>query len=581
MMGPFPPADSVFAKIAETTVDGPRRRKHFLWLLKRLGIIDYAENNRRNMISLAERGINPFDLETVPKGFSGLYPEMSVSILFEKMDGPIAQRAAKVVLATLEYRQALLENSLEQETSGEMVIDNYRNHNFFGRVANIRKVGLLKWSKEIRHCRSSAHIVVAVNGAFYKLDVLDGGGAIMAAERILSGIESIIRTAERDKASAKPYGVVTTNITRSSDAIFYARRLDESIRTIDEAIFLLAIDHINAPADENAAAQDLHIRNHHNRDYRKSLQVAVLENGYCGATINFFAEIEGVFAARMASWVSSRARTMSPIVSRQSSDDVIRLQFETIDFDRLPLRRLKGKIARYSCSLPLIKKVDAFGRDAIKQLRVSPDAFFHAAAHLAYYERFKKIPAVHNFADMRGVKFGSITRYLSTTDEMVAFLRSQTRPALLAALDAHRRTIAVIKSGDYPLHYAYYYLYSAGGLKPLLGMIMFKAFVPDVFRKHVSPDIGASNIPALPGLYCVGRFGTFFKAARRNCLAGHYLIFPDHIKTCFLASEQGFLESWQFDRSLQDAMMRLERILSQRHDDESEAKARASRAVEW
>jgi hypothetical protein len=100
---------------------------------------------------------------------------------------------------------------------------------------------------------------------------------------------------------------------------------------------------------------------------------------------------------------------------------------------------------------------------------------------------------------------------------------------------------------------------------PLLGMILFKAFVPDIFRKHVSPDIGASNIPALPGIYCVGRFGMFFKAARKNCLAGHYLIFPDHIKTCFLASERNFLESWQFDRSLEEAMTKLKRILSQ-HD---------------
>jgi hypothetical protein len=564
-MDPFPTADATFVRIAEATIDGPRKKKRFLWLLKRLGILSYAEENRRKMISLAERGINPFDIDTVPKGFSGIYPEMSVSILFERMDGSIAQRAAKIVLATLAYRQALLENSLEQETSSGAVIDNSRSHNFFGRTANIRRAGLLKWSKQIKHCRSSSHIVVAVNGAYYKLDVLDGDGAMMAAGRILSGIESIIRAAETDKAPANSYGALTTNITRTSEAIFYADEPDESIRVIDDAIFLLAIDNINAPVDENEAAQDLHIRNHRNRDYRKSLQVAVLENGYGGATINFFAEIEGVFAARFASWVSSRARNIPPIIAEKRSDDVARLTFATIDFDRLPLRKLTDKIARYSCRLPLIRRVEAIGRDGIKQLRVSPDAFFHVAAHLAYYEKFKKVPAVHNFADMRGVRFGSITRYLSTTDEMVEFLRDQTRPALLKAIDAHAKAIAVIKSGDYPLHYAYFYLYSAGGLTPLLGMILFKAFVPDIFRKHVSPDIGASNIPALPGIYCVGRFGTFFKAARKNCLAGHYLIFPDHIKTCFLASESNFLESWQFDRSLAEAMTKLKRILSQ-HD---------------
>src|SRR5262245_53632983 len=178
-MDPFPTADATFARIAEATIEGPRKRKRFLWLLKRLGILSYAEENRRKMISLAERGINPFDIDTVPKGFSGIYPEMSVSILFERMEGSIAQRAAKIVLATLAHRRSVVEDSLEQGTRSGAGIENARSHNFFGRTANIRRAGLLKWSKQIKHCRSSSHIVVAVNGAYYKLDVLDGDGAMM------------------------------------------------------------------------------------------------------------------------------------------------------------------------------------------------------------------------------------------------------------------------------------------------------------------------------------------------------------------------------------------------------------------
>jgi hypothetical protein len=563
IMDSFPNADSIFAKIADSTIARPRKRTHFLSLLNLFGITDYAEDNRRKMISLADRGINPFDIDTVPKGFRGIYPEMSVSILFEKCDGSIEQRAAKLVLATLKYRQALLENSLERETSGGAVIDNYRNHNFFGRVANIKRAGLLKWTKDIKQCKNSSHIIVAVNGAFYKLDVIDESGSTKAPGTILSNIESIIRAGERNKTKTKMYGVITTNIARSSENIFYSDKLDDSIRTIDEAIFLLAIDNVSCPTDENEAAKDLHIRNHYNRDYRKSLQIVILENGFSGATINYFAEIEGVFAARFASWVATYAGEFPQIIADETSDTVARLEFETIDFDRLPISKLKRKIARYVCDLPLIKRIDIIGRDEIKQLKVSPDAFFHAAAHLAYYEKFKRVPAVHNFADIRGIKFGSITRYLSTTNELTAFLKDQTRSSLLKAFDAHRRAIAVIKSGDYPLHYAYYYLYVGGGLRPLLGLILFKIFFPNILRTHISPDIGASNIPGLPGIYCMGRFGTFFKHARRNCLAGHYLIFPDHIKTCFLANERSFLESWQFDRSLEDAIIKLKRILSQ------------------
>ena len=39
---------------------------------------------------------------------------------------------------------------------------------------------------------------------------------------------------------------------------------------------------------------------------------------------------------------------------------------------------------------------------------------------------------------IRGIKFGSITRYLTTTGEMAEFLQSQTKPALLNACRAHK-----------------------------------------------------------------------------------------------------------------------------------------------
>ena len=561
IMDLFPAPESVFSSFAGSAIANPRKRKLFLSLLNLLGITGYAEKNRQRMIALAERGINPFDVDTVPHNFSGVYPELSVSFLLEKNDGDIAQRAAKLTFAALKYREALLDNSLEKEISGETVIDNRRSHNLFGRVANVRKAGL-KWSKEVKDCKSASHIVVAVNGAYYKLDVIDSSGAVMAAGKLLHGISLIMRAAAQDKRALKPYGLLTANTTKPSAEIFHADKLDDSVRIIDQAIFLLALDSVNAPADENQAAQHLHLDNYHNRDYRKSLQIVVLENGFSGATINFFAEIEGVFAARFASWISVHARNLPQLIAETTGYEPCKLEFETIDFDRVPMDEMRAKLRKYSCDVPLIKKIDGIGKQGIKDLNVSPDAFFHAAAHLAYYAKFKRIPSVHNFVDMRGIKFGSITRYLSTTKEMVEFLEKPSKPALLEAFDAHRKAVGAVKSGDYPLHYAYYYLYTSAGIKPVLAITLFKLFVPDILTKHVSPDIWASNIPALDGIYCVGRFGTFFKLARRNCLAGHYMLFPDHIKTCFLSNEVGFIESWQFDQALKGAMLQLRQMLS-------------------
>src|SRR5262249_13402727 len=152
---------------------------------------------------------------------------------------------------------------------------------------------------------------------------------------------------------------------------------------------------------------------------------------------------------------------------------------------------------------------------------------------LAYFDAFKRPPSVHNFADIRQHRFQSITRYLSTTPEMAAFLHTRTKPALIAALEAHGRRAASVKAGNFPVQFIFLYLLTKPSLRAILGIILFRMFVPRVLETYASPDIWASNIPAVRGIQAVGRFGVYFKMARSNCLAGHYLMYPDRIRICF------------------------------------------------
>ncbi|HEY1360906.1 MAG TPA: choline/carnitine O-acyltransferase [Xanthobacteraceae bacterium] len=563
----FPAADSIFTKIAEDAIDSPLRRKLFLRALRLLGIVRSAESRRRQMMALAEQGMDPFDLRSIPIGpFVTILPETSFSILLERSNDPIAERAAKLLHAALQYRQLTLGEALSEEAAAH----DMRRH-LFGRVANLRKIGL-RLTRSVKECSNSAHVVVAVNGAYYRLDVIDRNGSVFNPELLLHGIESILRAARQDSSPLKPYGLLTAHVSRPAAENFLAAKLDESIRTIDDSILLLAIDDLKDPKNESEAAQDLHIRNYHNRDYRKALQLVVMRNGFSGAVFNHFAGIEGVTATQFASWLASYANGMPQIAATGDiGQEQVKLEFASIDFGKLPIAKLEAGILRCVTNFSPFERIDALGKDAIKRLNASPDAFFHAAAHLAYYEKFGRIPFVHNFSDMRGVKFGFITRYLSTNPELVAFLQSQTRPALLRAFEAHKRLIREVKSGDNPIHHVIFYLFASVNLKAVIAGMLFTCFIPDFFKRYLSPDIWASNIPGLPGIHCVGRFGTLFSPARNGCLAGQYLLFPDHIKVCFVTRNRKTLESWRFDQALSSAMMKLKRILAS--DEDADARA--------
>ena len=162
----FPAPDTVFRKFAESAIERPLMRRLFLSALDFFGITRAAEAGRQKMMRLADRGTNPFDLDIIPVGpFGAIYPELSFSILLERSDDSIAHRAAKLVHATLKYRQAFLDNSLELERSGDGVVDNSRSHHLFGRVANLRKIGLRLPGTPVDHRPGLRFVERSIRGA--------------------------------------------------------------------------------------------------------------------------------------------------------------------------------------------------------------------------------------------------------------------------------------------------------------------------------------------------------------------------------------------------------------------------------
>ena len=235
---------------------------------------------------------------------------------------------------------------------------------------------------------------------------------------------------------------------------------------------------------------------------------------------------------------------------------------------------------RIRCDLPLITTLTGIGKDGIKALRVSPDAFFHAALHLAYFKKFNRVPSVQNLADMRGVRFGSITRYLSTTPKMADFLEHRTKARLQAALRAHTDRVAVIKSGINPLLLCLLLSVFVDRFQVFGGNRVVQAFhLRSLYQAYFGRISWASNISTDPEITVLGRFGMLFKFARDGCLAGHYLLLPDRITIGFLSNKQGFLQSWPIGDALNDAIAELTAIFRPKrgpapgHADRSKAQA--------
>jgi hypothetical protein len=522
--------------------------------------VRHAEERRLQLLAIAARGDNPYDADTASFRFLGVYPEISFSVLLEGNEADYLLRAAKLVYATLQFRRALLCDEIDKERHGDVIFDNSRYHHLFGRVVDIDRCGG-RWNKQVRDVGNSRHIVVVVRGRFYPIQVLAENGEIIDLAELRSRLIAVVSRA-RDP-NYVPFSVLTAAVTRDTIELFNNCRSDPSIRIVDEALFVLAIDVDDYCKDDNEAANAIHIGGYRNRDYRKSLQLVVLASGRAGIVCNLFAGVEGVIATRFASWIALHEQILPEVGNGDPSETIDPLEFQGMR--NLPYGSivdiLERKICKLICELPLIQRIDTIGKDRIKDLHVSPDGFFHAALHWSFNERFRRLPAVHNFADMRAVRYGSAIRYLSTTPQVAKFVAKPSRATLLQAAEAHRRRAVAVKSGNHPFHFVFFYYRNGSRTRALIALALMYIFVPDFIAKHRSPDVLASNVPGLPGIVCLGRFGVYFRYAGSNSLAGHYMLFPDHITICFTSNNCRILDSWQIHTSLSSAMTKMEELL--------------------
>ncbi|MBL8212050.1 MAG: choline/carnitine O-acyltransferase [Bryobacterales bacterium] len=538
----FPAADVVIDQLAELAISDPGRRTVFRRAMSLLGVVRHCEKTRLRMIALAKQGINPFDQETIDPIFKVLYPELSFSGVMEDGDNNPFVRAGKLVYATLQGKDEARDNTA-------------RESHLYGRTVALYRRGLGLRKRFVDNAKSET-IVVATAGRFYEVRVYENGRPLSPG-RLTATFQAIAADAQSHPEDSG-HGALTGFVDRGTLAAVHDNPHDEGIRRIDSALFLLALDLDAAPEDIGALGSQIHIGGYCNRDYRKALQLVVCGNGKAGAVFSLFAGVEGVTGARFLSAIANVAAALP-----KGADLAAPAPFTVIGLRAYPelTRKAAVRLESAMATAAYSHRIDAIGKDRIKALGVSPDAFLHTAVHLAYKRHFGRTPEAYNFIDLSTQQFGSISRYPCTTETLRRFLEEPTRANLLAAFAAHKEAIAETRRGNHPLHYAYHYVFASPGIMALVAILLFTALIPRFNSRFLLPDLWMSNIPASPGLVSMCRHGMTLGFVRRQAYTCHYLLFPDHIRVNVSAREEADLEAWPVQEGLQEAFRTLEAIL--------------------
>ncbi|RCH95063.1 Carnitine O-acetyltransferase mitochondrial [Rhizopus azygosporus] len=359
-----------------------------------------------------------------------------------------AQRAAAITTAALEFKKLIVTKTLEPEyAKGEpMCMDSYKY--MFNNCRIAHKPSDLKATFDPI---KNTHIIAIRKNKFYFIDTVYNGQQLSTKE-----FEQQFQRVIDDAGDIKgiPVGVLTSENRDKwcdyRDDLLAANPNNKKIMDkIESASFVVCLDDLT-PFTRDELVRACWHGDGRNRFFDKPLQFIVFDNGKAG----FMGEhscMDGTATCRLNEYVcdglarnlinhgSDHVRTDIPQPEQLQFvlNDKVEKAIETAekDFDEL--------IGNHEMT---VLAYNAFGKNFIKKMKCSPDAFAQMAIQLAYYKMFGTSRPTYESAQTRKFQRGRTETCRSVSAESIAFVKTMEDPnasnqekvaKLRAALKAH------------------------------------------------------------------------------------------------------------------------------------------------
>src|SRR5262249_2147964 len=236
----------------------------------------------------------------------------------------------------------------------------------------------------------SRHILVFHKGHLFRAEVIGSEGFPHSAEEIATALADIRATSPTAADTAASIGHLTT-MARETWADHRKELLAASgnaalIEQIETALFAVAIED-DAPETDLAACDQLLHGNSANRYFDKGVTLIVFANGRAGINIEH-CRLDGTVVLEFVDFLLStdtashlagaKAHSQGRVASRE-------LMFDLSPAQQDAVRKAAADFAAFARNTATTTfSFDDFGTERIKQLRVSPDAFFQLAMQVAH-----------------------------------------------------------------------------------------------------------------------------------------------------------------------------------------------------
>ncbi|KAJ2720955.1 Carnitine O-acetyltransferase mitochondrial [Coemansia sp. D1744] len=354
---------------------------------------------------------------------------------FRDTPQPMAQArlAAALIDSAVRFRSQLESDSLELDNIRGKPMCMYQYQYMF---ATCRHPGEQRDWTEVYPRSESTHISVAHKGRYFVLRVpaasTNRHADIAQIERQLQII--IDTTAQLERA--KSIGVLTAALR---DDWYAARECllqvssdnAASLRVLESSAFLVSLESV-APVTHKEFSLACHCSDGTDRYFDKNFQILVFANGRYGFN-GEHSLTDATTDMRLCNVLVHDVETVAAEAQVTTAGDVAEgapATFEELHFDyndellghiQRAIEYFDATVAAHELSTLVF---DSFGKEQIKKMKVSPDAFVQMAMQLAYYRQFRHVPATYESASTKAFARGRTETSRSVSAHSAAWCKA-------------------------------------------------------------------------------------------------------------------------------------------------------------
>ncbi|KAJ2613002.1 Carnitine O-acetyltransferase mitochondrial [Coemansia sp. RSA 1365] len=341
------------------------------------------------------------------------------------------QLAAVLIESAMRFREQLESDNFETDNIRGKPMCMHQYQYMFG---TCRHPGKTRDWTEVYSRDESGHVAVAYGGRFFTVQVPTGGNRKATIAQLERQLQAIINTStpvERSHAIGVLTAATRDDWYAGRESLLQAAPANaDRLRQLESAAFLVSLE-TSAPTTHEEFSLACHCGDGASRYFDKNFQVLVFANGRYG--------FNGEHSLTDATTDMRLCNAMVQDAEAAASEDyaetdtavsglepqTTELAFELSDVVREHIARavdyFDATVAAHELSTLAF---DGFGKEQVKKLGVSPDAFVQMAMQLAYYRQFRHVPATYESASTKAFARGRTETSRSVSEHSVAWCRA-------------------------------------------------------------------------------------------------------------------------------------------------------------